>query len=79
MTMHWNYRIVQKFVEGENLHEMYEVYYDDDGKITAWTEGPVAPSGETFEGLVHDLDRMMKALTKPILGWDELEKESDNE
>ena len=72
--MTWNYRIVsEKAPEGEFL-QLYEVYYDDDGKINGMTENPMKPYGESVEELQNDLEYMMEALKQPVLDMKELEK-----
>ena len=72
--MTWNYRIVsEKAPEGEFL-QLYEVYYDDDGKIKGMTENAMKPYGESVEELQNDLEYMMEALKQPVLDMKELEK-----
>ena len=72
--MTWNYRIVsEKAPEGEFL-QLYEVYYDDDGKIKGMTENPMKPYGESVEELQNDLEYMMEDLKQPVLDMKELEK-----
>jgi len=50
--MYWNYRVVVK----DGNCSIYEVYYDDNGRIEAFTEEPVGPSGESLEELRQDLE-----------------------
>jgi len=55
--MSWNYRVIFRQHEEDYVLQVHEVYYDDDGKITLWSEKPVAASsGES----VSDLKRMPK-------------------
>lgn len=73
----WNYRIVKKQVWlGKSLGEevqfaIHETYYDDNDKPTAITTGPMKPYGETLEELKSDLEKMVAALDKPVLIWED--------
>ena len=66
--MHWNYRVF-KFADrcAEEAFEIREVYYDDQGNPTGYTEGESAPLGMTIDELRSDLGYMLRALDKPIL------------
>ena len=46
----WNYRIIKK----ENDHGLYEVFYNDDGKISAHTDKPILVE-ESPEDLLNSL------------------------
>ena len=50
----WNYRIIKK----ENDHGLYEVFYNDDGKITAHTDKPILVE-ESPEDLLDSLRLML--------------------
>ena len=50
----WNYRIIKK----ENDHGLYEVFYNDDGKITAHTDKPILVE-ESPEDLLNSLRLML--------------------
>ena len=66
--MGWNYRLVRHTAEqGQVWFEIHECYYNKDGTISAWTEDPCHPSGETVEELRSDLERMMQALDYPVI------------
>lgn len=60
--MHWNYRVTRREVDGEVEFTIREVYYDIEkpGDI-GWTESAIAPSGETLEELLEDLERMRQS------------------
>lgn len=79
---YWNYRVVEKNItnkidcsdmEYENTcYSIHEVYYDEDGNITMWSEEPIVGYGEgDYRDLKADLEYMLEACSKPIL------KESD--
>ena len=76
--MSWNYRVMKRKIKGadyeEEFYAIYEVYYEDDGSIKAWTEKPVSIQGETLEELKNDLGYYSKALKEPVLDYNELEK-----
>ncbi|MFA5634999.1 MAG: hypothetical protein WC977_03750 [Anaerovoracaceae bacterium] len=61
--MVWDYRVVRS-LQGYAIHE---VYYDDDENIRLWSEGGIAPGGDTLEELTGDLYAMMVALERPVL------------
>jgi hypothetical protein len=66
--MTWNYRVVRHVgVDGDVYYQIHEVYYDDDGKITAMTENGMAPLGETTTELQMELNRMIECMAKPVL------------
>ena len=69
--MYWNYRVVVK----DGNCSIYEVYYDDNGRIEAFTEEPVGPSGESLEELRQDLEYFQLALDQPALDYEALSAE----
>lgn len=73
--MHWNYRVLRKWVgrPGEEEEELsiHEVYYENDIPISC-TESFVSPHGETLPGLTTDLLWMSRALNKPVLDYTSL-------
>ena len=44
-----------------------EVHYDEQGRITAWTENSVGPVGETYGELTADFAHFQQAFTKPVI------------
>lgn len=48
---------------------IYEVYYDDAGKVLGSGEKPTSPRGDSMEELQEDLARYTEALEKPILDY----------
>ncbi|HJW86876.1 MAG TPA: hypothetical protein VJ440_09610 [Candidatus Brocadiaceae bacterium] len=64
--MTWNYRVI----EDKKVFSIYEVYYNDAGEITAITEDPVVPQGETLKELKDDLKYYSAALKHPSLKKD---------
>ncbi|MDP3987307.1 MAG: hypothetical protein Q8P81_03725 [Nanoarchaeota archaeon] len=82
--MHWNYRVIKRVVkykgrDGNELREdfyaIYEVFYEEDGMPTSWSESPMHIQGESLEELKHDHDLYKRALEKPVLYWNEDEGE----
>lgn len=63
--MAWNYRVVRQ----DDTYTIHEVYYDQEGRITAFSTNPVAPCGETLEELRVDMDRQRRALDEPVLDY----------
>jgi len=53
---------------GGVCHIIVEVYYDDDGKITGWTQDAIGVySCEGVEGVKWTLQKMIECLDKPVL------------
>lgn len=61
--MIWNYRVI----EHDRFFAIHEVYYNDKGDITAISEDPMEPSGQTLEELKGDLEYFLQALNKLVL------------
>lgn len=60
--MSWNYRITRERVTNPDGTEAYffacrEVYYDTDGKVTAWSKDPVDFAGDTPGDVAESLSR----------------------
>lgn len=82
--MTWNHRVmIHRHDNDETYYAIHEVYYGVDGADSvSWTDNPVAPYGETIEELRETLERMLKALDKPILEYSkyvDIEDRWDNE
>jgi hypothetical protein len=61
----WNYRIVlDDLDELQNFH-LCLVYYDKDGRPTAWT--PATISGETVPDVISTIALVNEAVSKPTL------------
>ncbi len=54
---------------------IHDVYYDDQGRVTTWTETAVAVTAETVDALKEELEIMAEALMKPVLKESELLEE----
>lgn len=73
--MSWNYRVMKrKHVDCEEL-AIHEVYYDDDGNVTSWTDNKIALStfieGDGADTTLKEVfDMMGVALTKPVLDYE---------
>lgn len=67
--MTWNYRVI----ESEGMFHIHNVYYNDKGDITAISEDPIAPAGETLEELKGDLKYYQQAVKSPILKKEDIE------
>lgn|GEM_PF-5989494 len=73
-TMSWDYRVIRKTTHAMGKtyysYNLYEVYYDEKGRVVATTEEPVMPAGENIIELMRDFYAMFRAFTLPILEWD---------
>jgi hypothetical protein len=65
--MHWNHRVIVRLEGLEQLYELHEVYYRDDGSIEGWTAGPVRVMGDSVKEMKQSLRWMLKAMDKPVL------------
>jgi hypothetical protein len=65
---HWNYRVLKRDGgRGDHVFSIFEVFYDDRGRIYGWSADPVAPNGGTLNDLQEDFKRYRHALTRPVL------------
>ncbi len=65
--MSWNHRIVAEKDGGETIYRIHEVFYDDGGSPTSWTEDPVIPVGDSVGVIRHEYDLMRIAFFRPAL------------
>lgn len=73
--MTWNYRIMKrKNSEGDYDFGIYEVYYDDNGKVKGWTEDSMTPVCSSSDDLKYEMKVMMRAFEKDTLEYVEEEK-----
>jgi hypothetical protein len=71
--MKWNYRVLrfeETFHEGQSIqreewYEIVEVYYDDEGEPMFF--GRRTLSAESLNGLQEEADRMLQAVSRPVL------------
>lgn len=72
----WNYRVIEfvtPSIEGApeaRWRAIHEVYYDENGRPSGYTESPAVIGWDTDEGdsaPFSILERMSVALTKPVL------------
>ena len=66
--MTWNHRVVKQIFDDEiDWFSIREVFYNEDGDITGYTENPVDICGESIDGLREYLQWCLNSLDKPIL------------
>ena len=87
----WRYQPIYTIVDentDERWYSIIEVYFDENGRLDSWTmTQEVAPTGDTNEDLIEDLEMMLRDARKwkPVLYTDitndtifeEIEGESD--
>jgi hypothetical protein len=73
--MHWNHRVVRRVYKYEIEYSIHEAYYglNKDDKPSITTES-IAPYGESMAELRETLQRMLKALDKPVLDYETREE-----
>ena len=70
--MTWNYRIIKHDTEKRNYFAIHEVFYDNKGKITSWTENPIDIVGESKAYIKSVLKQMVVDIETPTLKESEL-------
>ncbi|HUY52958.1 MAG TPA: hypothetical protein VMV24_00050 [Candidatus Dormibacteraeota bacterium] len=70
--MTWNYRIIKHDTEKRNYFAIHEVFYDNKGKITSWTENPIDIVGESKTDIKSILKQMVVDIETPTLKESEL-------
>jgi len=56
-----------RVIDDQGIFHIHEVYYNEVGEITAISENPIAPAGESLEELAKDLEHYAEAMKKPVL------------
>ena len=67
----WNYRLVRKQTEHEDVVGVHEVYYNSDGEPRSCTKKPVGIQRESIEELEKELFCMKQAFEKPVLNYED--------
>lgn len=72
---HWNYRIVKrKNDQGGFDFGIYEVFYDDNGKVKGCSENSLTPVCESEHDLKEELKTMMEAFDKGTLPYEKVKE-----
>jgi hypothetical protein len=71
--MTWEYRVFQ---EANGDYIIREVFYDDQGNITACTQDAVEPMGNSLRALTEDLAAFQAALKLPVLTLEDIPKQT---
>jgi inorganic pyrophosphatase len=72
---HWNFRIVkQTQPNGYVSYHIHEIYYNTDGSIWLWNDKPESPYGEDLEDLNKSMELLFKALSAPVINYEDLPK-----
>ena len=69
--MGWNHRIMATEYNGEVYFNIHEVYYDENGTPSGYTENPISVGGESVKSIRWTLNKMKECLKKPILYGDD--------
>lgn len=72
--MTWNHRIIKHQKNKRTYYAIHEVFYDNTGKITSWTEDPVDIVGDSKNDVMRILKQMTADCTAPVLNEPELLK-----
>ena len=72
--MTWNYRIIKHDSEKHSYFAIHEVFYNNNGKITSFTENPIDIVGETKIDIKRILKQMTLDTATPTLKESELLK-----
>ena len=69
--MSWNHRLM-KMKDGEDdFYQIHEVYYDKEGNVESYTKNGVTVGGNDIEEVKWVLLKMLAALDKPVLDYEE--------
>jgi len=67
---YWNYRVMRrKWVNDYYTHSIHEVYYNNKGRATLWSQDPLPPIGDSLKELKRDIKFYKQALDKPVLDF----------
>jgi hypothetical protein len=73
--MSWNHRILAHKDGDDWYFQIHEVYYDEKGQPSSYTENGVSIGSENIEGISWVLDKMKECVNKPILSVDDFPRE----
>ncbi|MCU0352036.1 MAG: hypothetical protein MUF43_14600 [Flavobacterium sp.] len=69
---YWNYRIMKKENDkGQFNFGIYEIFYDDNGKVNSYSENSLTPVCDSEEDLKEEMKIMMEAFEKETLTYKE--------
>lgn len=76
---YWNYRLTVRCLDDEEVWEVREIFYDDAGQVTAWSQDPVAPAGLSWYECEEEIAHMAAVTSSPVfdldtLGWVDRER-----
>lgn len=66
----WNFRLTVQTVEGEDVWEIREIYYDTDGTVSNWSLDAVAASGSSWIEWADELAWMFRVVSYPVFDLD---------
>lgn len=71
----WNYRIIKHDISQPVFFAVHEVFYDESGRVTSWTENPITVGGDSKKEVVKALRTMLSDVERlPVLKESDLEK-----
>ena len=74
--MNWNYRVILHDKDEDQWYGLHEVFYDDDGQVTSWTEHACRFTAYLHEGAGSIYGSLLKARVdaqkRPVLKESEL-------
>ena len=67
--MFWNYRVIRMYEKesGTTYHEVFEVYYNEEGNPQAFAESHNVVVDESLEELQETFNAIKEAFDKPVL------------
>ena len=63
----WDHRVIRHPDGEDSVLLIHEVHYDAAGACKGWTQNGAEVCADSVEGLTEVLDRMARALLKPVL------------
>lgn len=72
--MTWSYRVIKHDKAEPVYFAAHEVYYDERGRVTNWTQEPIDITGNSRQEVLKTLRHMTGDTKAPVLKESELEK-----
>lgn len=65
--MIWNYRVMATEYKGDIVLQVHEVYYNDKGVPSSYSDEPSTIGGENIEEIKDIIQKLEEAANRPIL------------
>lgn len=74
--MGWNYRVYRRKINDDPggapyFYSIHEAYYAEPEEVSSYSKNPIAPVASSLDELRWSLEKMLAALDKPVLDYEE--------